>query len=83
MTRRAISDIFREQEERTARFPSHKIAFQKGDWNVAVDDQREFDRYRHGEISLQTLCKLVKENNHLPYVTEQQMINELKETGWL
>lgn len=83
MTRRAISDIFREQEERTARFPANRIAFQKGDWNVAVDDQREFRRYRHGEISLDTLRRLIMENNHLPYISREQMLNELKETGWI
>ena len=83
MTRRTISDINKEQEERAARFPANRIAFQKGDRNAAVDDQREFNRFMQGEISMDTLRRLVKENNHLPYVTEQQMLNELKETGWI
>lgn len=83
MTRRAISDIDKEQRDRTARFPIDRIAFKKGDWNAAVDDQREFNRFMQGEISMDTLRRLVKENNHLPYVTEQQMLNELKETGWI
>ena len=55
MTRRTISDINKEQEERAARFPANRIAFQKGDWNAAVDDQREFRRFLHGEISIDTL----------------------------
>lgn len=83
MTRRSITDIKKEQEERAARFPANKIAFQKGDWNAAVDDQREFRRFLHGEISIDTLRRLVMENNHLPFITREQMLNELKETGWL
>lgn len=83
MTRRSITDISKEQEERAARFPPDRIAFKRGDWNVAVDDQIEFRRFKHGEISLDTLRRLIGQNNHLPEITREQMLNELKETGWI
>ena len=66
MTRRTISDINKEQEERAARFPANRIAFQKGDWNVAVDDQREFRRFLHGEISIDS------------YAERQEMVAHIK-----
>ena len=82
MKKKTSADIRNEQEERALKYPLNRIAFRK-DWNTAIEDQREFRRFVHGEIDMRTLCDLVKENNHLPRVTESQMMNALRNTGWL
>ena len=80
--RRTTNDIKMEQEQRALNYPLNRIAFRK-DWNTAIEDQREMRRFVHGEIDMNTLCNLIRDNNHLPRVTETQMICTLKNTGWI
>lgn len=83
MKKKTTAEIKAEQEERALKFPKNRIAFRRNDWNTATEDQKVFRRWVHGEINMPTLCKLIASNNHLPRVTETQMIKELEETGWL
>jgi len=80
--KRTVTDIKREQEKKAARTPAYRIAFRK-DWNAAAEDQRNFRRWAHGEISMIALCRLVAKNNYLTEVTVMQMEYELRHTGWL
>lgn len=80
--RKSAKEIAEEQLLRYAKFPKDRIAF-RSELNVAQDDQREFRRYINNEITLLQLCELIRQNNHLPRITEYQMMNELIITGWI
>lgn len=72
-------DIWEVQRARTKRFPRDRIAFWK---SAAKEDMKNFRKWRRGSMSLDTLRKAVAEANFLSEVTEEQIITELKMTGW-
>ena len=75
---RSVEDI---QLDRMLKFPRDRIAFWNA--NAAVqEDLKNFKLWAKGYIDLQALCRATARVNHLPRVTEEQMVNELKLTGW-
>lgn len=72
----------RTPEERMKIYPRDRIAFIKYG-GAPDDDKAAFHAYVEGRMNLDDLCKIVAKNNQLPYVTHEQMINELVITCWL
>lgn len=79
MTKKGIDE---EQAERVEKYPPDRIPFIKTA-SAASEDQKNFRRYIHNEITLQMLCRLVEKTNHLKKVTAEQMKSELTNIGWV
>ena len=76
---RSVEDM---QLDRMLKFPRDRIAFMKSN-NAVQEDLKNFKLWAKGYIDLKALCQATARVNHLPRVSEEQMINELKITGWL
>lgn len=76
-----MASIDEEQKKRMSKFPRNRIAFWNS--NAAVqEDIKNFRLWTKGMLNLEALCRCTARSNHLPRVTEEQMVNELKITGW-
>ena len=63
-------------------YPKDRMPFLK-DWGIANLDKIAFSDYGNGLITLSNLCRRLAENTNLPYVTEEQALNEFQICGWL
>ena len=77
-----VRTIREKQQMRQKSFPPDRICFAQHQ-SAADEDSRAMRQFIHGEISMPRLCRVIAKNNYLDYVTEEQMLNELKITGWL
>lgn len=76
-----MASIDEMQLKRMERFPKNRIAFWNSN-NAIQEDIKNFRLWTKGMINLDALCRYTARSNHLPKVTEEQMVNELKITGW-
>lgn len=67
--------------KRMERCPKDRIAFLRTTYAADLD-KKAFCDYLHGSISLKTMCERLASNNNLPYVTEEQALNELRICGY-
>lgn len=70
-----------KQMERMMKFPRNRIAFLQSS-KAVQEDLRNFKLWTKGLLNMEALCIATARSNHLPRVTEEQMVNELKLTGW-
>ena len=77
-----VRTIRETQQLRQKKFPSDRICFAQHQ-SAADADARAMRQFIHGEISMPRLCREIAKNNYIDFVTEEQMVNELKITGWL
>ena len=79
MSRKLIRD---EQAERWKKFPPDRICFAHS-MESANADMQCFRAYMAGQMPMTLLCLCIANNNYLPEVTEEQMMNELGIIGEL
>jgi len=68
------------QAERRLVFPMDRIPFY---WRAADEDQRTFRAIIERRMTLAEGCVAVARANFLDYVSEAQLLNEMKICGWL
>lgn len=68
------------QKERALSFPKDRIPFY---WRAAAEDQRTFMAIIERRMTLSEGCAAIARANFLDYVSEDQLINEMKICGWL
>ena len=70
-----MASIDEMQLKRMERFPKNRIAFWNSN-NAIQEDIKNFRLWTKGMINLDALCRYTARSNHLPKVTEEQMVNE-------
>lgn len=73
--------IDEKQLERMSKFPRNRIAFLSSS-RAVQEDVKNFRLWTKGMMNLEELCIATARSNRLPRVTVEQMVTELKETGW-
>lgn len=68
------------QKERALSFPKDRIPFHRA---AAAEDQRTFMAIVERRMTLSEGCAAIARANFLDYVSEAQLLNEMKICGWL
>ena len=76
-----VDGIVEEQKVRVKKFPSDRIAF-RSSVDSAKKDASTFKSFSSGHLPISMAVECIRKNNHLPYVTEEQFLNEYRICGY-